>query len=126
MFHIQGFMRLYEEPLLLHLSGWNCGTIIGILQAIHVADIIVVMEKGHVKCVGNSADSYVASYVSLISLNDSNTFPEVDNTGKNLNSLSESIENTKEVECANTSIEVQDIIEVETRKEGKVELKVYR
>ncbi|XP_073023076.1 ABC transporter C family member 13 [Primulina eburnea] len=96
------------------------------IQAIHLADVIVVMEKGHVKCVGNSADSYVASYVSLISLNDSNTFPEVDNKGKKTSSLIEYIENTQEVECANTSIEVQDVIEVETRKEGRVELKVYQ
>ncbi|XP_073147479.1 ABC transporter C family member 13 isoform X2 [Henckelia pumila] len=96
------------------------------IQAIHVADIVVVMDKGHMKCVGNPADSYVASYVSLISLNDYDTFPKIGNKGKKWNSLTESIENTQEVECANTSIEVQDIIEVETRKEGRVELKVYQ
>ncbi|KZV22614.1 ABC transporter C family member 13-like [Dorcoceras hygrometricum] len=96
------------------------------IQAIHVADIIVVMDKGHVKCMGNPADSYVVSYVSLISLNDSSTFPKADNKGKKSNILIESIEYTQEVECANTSIEVQDIIEVETRKEGRVELKVYQ
>ncbi|KAI3455227.1 hypothetical protein Pfo_011890 [Paulownia fortunei] len=95
------------------------------IQAIYLADMVVVMDKGHVKWVGSPADSSVTSYISFLSLNEFNTFTEVQKN-KKLSIFSGESEKTQELECISTSNEAQDIIEVETRKEGRVEATVYK
>ncbi|KAK6147863.1 hypothetical protein DH2020_018775 [Rehmannia glutinosa] len=92
------------------------------IQAIYLADMVVVMDKGHVKWVGSPADSSVTSHISFLSLDEVNTFTEVQNTKK----LSNESEKTQEVECIITSNEAQDIIEAEARKVGRVEATVYK
>lgn len=88
------------------------------------ADMIIVMDKGRVKWVGSSTDLSVSSYSTLSSLNEF-TISQVQspecatNTSTQTNQDSE-----KESMCI--SRETQEIIEVELRKEGRVELTVYQ
>ncbi|XP_011073322.1 ABC transporter C family member 13 [Sesamum indicum] len=95
------------------------------IQAIYVADMVVVLDKGHVKWVGGPADSSVTSYISFLSPNEFSTLAEGQNSKKLLNISGES-DKAQEVECISTSTEGQDIVEVETRKEGRVESTVYK
>ncbi|XP_058004711.1 ABC transporter C family member 13 isoform X3 [Hevea brasiliensis] len=97
------------------------------VQAISSADMIVVMDKGHVKWVGSSADLSVSSFSAFSPQNDFDILPNVQgrelskNTsieGRNIFSLEE--------EFIHISEEAQEIVEVEQRKEGKVELAVYK
>ncbi|KAL6497133.1 hypothetical protein OROGR_029062 [Orobanche gracilis] len=92
------------------------------IQAIYLADVVVVMDKGQVQWVESPSDSSISSYISLLSLDEfNNSFTEVQNNKK----LSSELEKTKEIECINNANDAQDIIEVETRKEGRVEAKSY-
>ncbi|PIN08442.1 Multidrug/pheromone exporter, ABC superfamily [Handroanthus impetiginosus] len=95
------------------------------IQAIYVADTVVVMDKGQVKSVGSPTDSFVTSYISSLSLNEFNTFPEV-NDNEKLSNISGVSEKAQEVECLSTPSEAQDNTEAETRKEGRVESMVYK
>lgn len=96
------------------------------LQAIYVADMIVVMASGRVKWVGSPADSSLASYISVLSLNEFNTFTEVQSNGKNPN-LDGETEKPRERDCIiSNPDEALDIVEVEARKEGSVESAVYK
>ncbi|XP_022714739.1 ABC transporter C family member 13 isoform X2 [Durio zibethinus] len=97
------------------------------IQAISSADIIVVMERGHVKWVGNSADLAVSVYSGFSSVNEFDTSSSIQsklystnpsNMGKQSPLLEE---NTVDV-----PLEAQEIIEAEQRKEGTVELIVYK
>ncbi|KAL3835470.1 hypothetical protein ACJIZ3_010206 [Penstemon smallii] len=94
-------------------------------QAIHMADMVVVMDKGRVKWEGSPNDSSFTSYISFLSPDEFNTFSEVHNKEK-LSNIPSGSKDAHEVECVSTSHEAQDIIEVETRKEGRVELSVYK
>ncbi|KAL0319052.1 UNVERIFIED_CONTAM: ABC transporter C family member 13 [Sesamum angustifolium] len=94
------------------------------IQAIYAADMVVVLDKGHVKWVGSPADSSVTSYISFLSLNEFGTLAEGRNSKKLLNISGES-EKAQEVESISTSSEGQDIVEVEVRKDGRVESTVY-
>lgn len=87
--------------------------------------MVVVMDNGHVKWVGSPADSSFASYISFISLNEFNTFTEVQRNEK-LPNLNGETEKPRELDSTSTSNEAQDIIEVEARKEGRVESAVYK
>nr|AIU41639.1 ABC transporter family protein [Hevea brasiliensis] len=97
------------------------------VQAISSADMIVVMDKGHVKWVGSSADLSVSSFSAFSPQNDFDILPNLQ--GQEL-SKNTSIEGRKsfslEEEFIHISEEAQEIVEVEQRKEGKVELAVYK
>ncbi|OAY37002.1 hypothetical protein MANES_11G066800v8 [Manihot esculenta] len=97
------------------------------VQAISSADMIVVLDKGHVKWVGSSADLSVSSYSAMSPHNEFDISPNVQEQELR---ISTSIEGRKsytlEKEFIHTSEEAQEIVEVELRKEGKVELAVYK
>ncbi|GFP93552.1 ABC transporter c family member 13 [Phtheirospermum japonicum] len=92
------------------------------IQAIYMADTVIVMDKGHVKWAGSPADSSISSYISFLSLDGFNSFTQVQNSEK----LSNEPEKTQELECITSSNDAQDTIEVEARKEGRVEATVYK
>ncbi|XP_045807027.1 ABC transporter C family member 13-like isoform X2 [Trifolium pratense] len=93
-------------------------------QAISSADMIVVLNKGHLKWMGSSADFPTSSYTAFSPLN------EMDSTSHNQKSCSTNSSISKEQSLIDRiimdSLEGADgVIEVELRKEGKVELGVY-
>ncbi|XP_057968870.1 ABC transporter C family member 13 isoform X3 [Malania oleifera] len=93
------------------------------IQAISSANIIVVMDKGHVNWVGSLAELSVSSYSKFYSLGDLNIASQV--------ARQDSVDKSEEVkigeiDAINVSDPVQEIIEVEQRKEGKVEFTVYK
>ncbi|XVF24656.1 hypothetical protein REPUB_Repub13aG0145900 [Reevesia pubescens] len=97
------------------------------VQAISSADIIVVMERGHVKWVGSSGDLSVSVYSGFASVNEFDTSSyshsklystNPSNMGKQSILLEK---NTVDV-----PLEAQEIIEAEQREEGTVELIVYK
>ncbi|KAL1098840.1 hypothetical protein V6Z11_D05G124600 [Gossypium hirsutum] len=96
------------------------------VQAISSADMIVVMERGHVKWVGNSSDLAVSAYSGFASVNDfdaSYIHSKLYSTNtSNMDKQSPLLENN----ALDVPLEAQDIIEAEQRKEGKVELIVYK
>eukprot|EP00257_Ricinus_communis_P013434 XP_015570863.1 ABC transporter C family member 13 isoform X3 [Ricinus communis] len=97
------------------------------VQAISSADRIVVMERGHVKWVGNSTDLAVSSYSAFSLQNEFDTLSYVQGQGLRINTSTESIKSPsvdKESICV--SEEAQEIFEVELRKAGRVELAVYK
>ncbi|XP_065867125.1 ABC transporter C family member 13 isoform X1 [Euphorbia lathyris] len=97
------------------------------IQAISSADMIVVIDKGHVKWVGNSADWALSSYSAFSAENKFDTFPNLHEPECSINS---SIEGTNslllETESTHFSEGAQDIVEVELRKEGRVDFDVYK
>lgn len=97
------------------------------MQAISSADMIVVMDKGHIKWMGSSADFTISSYTQFSPLN------ELDSALQNhRQSCSENLSSkSKEQSLPDTVIMhalegAEEIVEVELRKEGKVELGVYK
>ncbi|KAG5115089.1 hypothetical protein JHK82_038358 [Glycine max] len=97
------------------------------IQAISSADMIVVMDKGRIKWMGNSADFPISSYTEFSPLNeiDSALHNHRQSCSTNLSSKS------KEQSLPNSDIVhvlegAEEIVEVELRKEGKVELGVYK
>lgn len=95
------------------------------LQAIYLADMVVVMDNGHVKWVGSPSDSSAASYITFLSPNEFDTFSEVQRKGKMSNLNSETVKRD-ELDSIGTLNEAEDIIEAEARKEGRVESAVYK
>ncbi|KAK2371660.1 multidrug resistance-associated protein [Trifolium repens] len=94
-------------------------------QAISSADMIVVLDKGHLKWMGSSAEFPTSSYTAFSPLN------EIDSTSHNQKSCSTNSSISKEQSLPDRIImdsleEAEDVIEVELRKEGKVELRVYK
>ncbi|KAK8352970.1 hypothetical protein V6Z12_A05G127200 [Gossypium hirsutum] len=96
------------------------------VQAISSADMIVVMERGHVKWVGNSSDLAVSAYSGFASVNEfdaSYIHSKLYSTNTSyMDKQSPLLENN----TLDVPLEAQDIIEAEQRKEGKVELIVYK
>ncbi|XP_021821855.1 ABC transporter C family member 13 isoform X1 [Prunus avium] len=99
------------------------------VQAISSADTIVVMDKGHVKWVGRSADWPVSSYSTFSPLN------EIDICLNNESQECSAVEDIHvesqqnlvlEKDTVAASDRTQEIIEVEARKEGRVELTIYK
>ncbi|KAI4331178.1 hypothetical protein MLD38_029388 [Melastoma candidum] len=91
-------------------------------QAISVADVVVVMEKGHAVWVGSPTDLVTSRYTALC--------PTVLQNVSLLQDQLVSLE-AEEVVCQDSNFqsstgEAQDIIEEEERKEGSVELYVYK
>ncbi|KAG8379711.1 hypothetical protein BUALT_Bualt07G0117400 [Buddleja alternifolia] len=95
------------------------------IQAIHLADMVLLMDKGRVKWAGSPSDSSINSYTAFLSQNEFNTLSEVQKN-KKVSNISGEPEKAQEVDCISTSNEAEDIVQVETRKEGRVETTVYK
>ncbi|KAK8584710.1 hypothetical protein V6N13_138661 [Hibiscus sabdariffa] len=117
------FQKAILGPLVEHKTCILCTHNV---QAISSADMIVVMERGHVKWVGNSADLTVSAYSGFASVN------EFDASYINSKLYSTNTSNMdkqspfSEKDTLDVPLEAQEIIEAEQRKEGKVELIVYK
>ncbi|KAK7270617.1 hypothetical protein RJT34_25919 [Clitoria ternatea] len=97
------------------------------IQTISSADMIVVMDKGHIKWMGCSADFPISSYTALSPLNEIDSALQNHRQSCSTNLSSE----PKEQSLPDTSIMhvlegAEEIVEVELRKEGKVEFGVYK
>lgn len=90
-----------------------------------MADMVVVLDKGHVKWTGNPADSSFTSYLSFLTLDEFDSVSEAQRS-EQVRNFSGELNKAIEVECISTSGEVQDFIELEARKEGRVESTVYK
>lgn len=102
-------------------------------QAISSADTIVVMDKGHVKWVGRSADLPVSSYSTFSPLNEidiclNNESQECSVVEDiHVESQQNLVQNlVLEKDTIPVSDGTQEIIDVEARKEGRVELTIYK
>lgn len=95
-------------------------------QAIYAADVVVEMDKGRVKWVGSPSNLTVSSYLALPSIDNLNGSSEVHKKVIRSAVASETIEEVQEQDHLNLLEAVQETIEAETRKEGKVELIVYK
>ncbi|XP_057540616.1 ABC transporter C family member 13 isoform X3 [Amaranthus tricolor] len=94
------------------------------IQAILSADIVVLMSKGCVKLVGSPADlSSCSEYSAHTALSPLLVLNQVKSVESCLETESSSCE---EKECIQIFEETEETIELEERKEGKVELSVYR
>ncbi|GAB2228243.1 hypothetical protein Droror1_Dr00010073 [Drosera rotundifolia] len=94
------------------------------IEAISSADMVVVMDKGHVKFVGNPRDLTLSSYAAFSRV----TSPPSQAEGEG--SFSDSSEPKygllKVKDFTSLSEEAQEITDAEERKEGRVELTVYK
>lgn len=96
-------------------------------QAISSADLVVEMEKGHVKWVGSSADLSISSYTAFSPLNECDTYLHIQRQEGSMATNAEIEQDLLlEKDATHVSEEPQKIIETELRKEGSVELDVYR
>ncbi|KAL0738072.1 hypothetical protein Bca4012_014282 [Brassica carinata] len=91
------------------------------VQAISCADMVVVMDKGEVKWFGTVTDMPKSIFPSLSSSNEFDMSSSKHLTNKRKQSLSIKKDDVDEV-----SSEAADIVKVEERKEGRVEVAVYR
>ncbi|XP_027340067.1 ABC transporter C family member 13 isoform X3 [Abrus precatorius] len=98
------------------------------IQAISSADMIVVMDKGHIKWMGSSADFPNSSYTAFSPLNeiDSALQNHKRTCCTNVSSKSKKEQSLPDLVITHALEEVEEIVEVESRKEGKVELGVYK
>ncbi|GLT38273.1 hypothetical protein SLA2020_125310 [Shorea laevis] len=94
------------------------------LQAIYSADMIVVMERGYVKWVGSSND-FAVSVDSKLSSVDKFDKLHTDGQESRPSTLGKQTL-SQEIDSMHLSLEPQEVIEVEERKEGTVELIVYK
>lgn len=93
-------------------------------QAILSADIVVLMNKGCVKLVGSPADlSSCSEYSAHTALSPLLVLNQVKSVESCLETESSS---SQEKECIQIFEETEETIDLEERKEGKVELSVYR
>ncbi|GAB2293670.1 ABC transporter C member 13, variant 2 [Dionaea muscipula] len=93
------------------------------LEAISSADIVVEMDKGHARLAGSSRLSSYPTFSSLIMRSPPN---HAEGEGSCSNSSESEDDLHKEKVCIYTSDEAQEINDVEERKEGRVELTVYK
>ncbi|GFZ04617.1 multidrug resistance-associated protein 11 [Actinidia rufa] len=96
------------------------------VQAISSADIVVVMDKGHLKWVGHSTDLSTSS-IAFSSLEEFNLFSQVqiqEISGSISTEVKEDV--NPESDCIHVSEGVEYVIEGELRKEGRVEPTVYK
>ncbi|XXG51840.1 hypothetical protein AAC387_Pa03g0319 [Persea americana] len=97
------------------------------IKAISYADMIIVMDKGCVKWVGGLADFSLSPYATTPSLEDSNISSSHSirqKSGKDSGDLRTNL--LQERDSMAVSEEAQETTEVEVRKEGTVELRVYK
>ncbi|XP_038982338.1 ABC transporter C family member 13-like isoform X1 [Phoenix dactylifera] len=98
------------------------------VQAISSADMIVIMDRGHVKWAGMSANFLVSPYLATYVPNNSK-FPSSQLLGKeSMICASDELRSNVLLESGfvATSEEAQETAETEFRKEGRVELSVYK
>lgn len=89
--------------------------------------MVIVMDKGHVECVGSSTDLPASSYSAFSPLNELDTDSYIYGQQSSMGTCAEDKQKLlqeKNTICA--SGEVQEIIEDEVRKEGRVEFTVYK
>lgn len=97
------------------------------MQAISSADMIVVLDKGHVKWMGRSADYPVSSYTAFSPLNEIDSTLHDHRQSCSTDSSSKSMEQYLPDRVIVDALEgAEEVIEVELRKEGKVEIGVYK
>ncbi|KAK1557413.1 hypothetical protein Q3G72_024236 [Acer saccharum] len=103
------------------------------VQAISSADMIVVMDKGRVKWVGSSSDSAVSFYSGFSSQNQFDASLTMERQEYSTNTFTEakqSLPQEKDVSVSDGVEEMSDGVEeitrTEHRKEGRVELTVYK
>ena len=97
------------------------------MQAVSSADMIIVMDKGHPKWVGSSADFSFSSYMASSPLNELDADLHSQGQSSGTNSSSELKELSLPDRDSMLALDGgEEIIEAELRKEGKVELKVYK
>lgn len=97
------------------------------IQAMSSADMIVVMDKGCIKWMGSSADFPISSYTAFSPLNEIDSTLQNHRQSFNTNSSCKSKEQTLPDRVIMHALEgAEEVIEVELRKEGKVELGVYK
>ncbi|KAK3021801.1 hypothetical protein RJ639_047156, partial [Escallonia herrerae] len=95
------------------------------IQAISSADMVVVMDKGRVTWAGSPTESSVFPYVAFSSPEEFNVSSQVEKQEQNIDIISQE-DVLLDGDCTHVSEEAQDIIEVEQRKEGRVEFTVYK
>ncbi|XP_042499718.1 ABC transporter C family member 13-like [Macadamia integrifolia] len=96
------------------------------VQAISSADMIVIMEKGHLKWVGSLSEFSVSPYSTISSQKELKISSPLARQESGRITLAEAEENIKEENGVDFSGKAQEPIEIEMRKEGKVELSVYK
>ncbi|XP_044487071.1 ABC transporter C family member 13 isoform X3 [Mangifera indica] len=96
------------------------------VQAISSADMIVVMDKGRVTWVGNSDELAVSMYSGFSSLNEFDTLHIQRKECSTSTCTQDKPDHLKEMDVVSVLDGAQDILEVEQRKEGRVELIVYK
>ncbi|XVE89152.1 hypothetical protein DITRI_Ditri19aG0127600 [Diplodiscus trichospermus] len=97
------------------------------VQAISSADIIVLMERGQVKWVGDSAELAVSVYSGFTSVNEFDTSSYIHSKSYSTDPSNMGKESPQlEKHAVDVPLEAQEIIEAEQRKEGTVELIVYK
>uniref|UniRef100_A0A2P2M4L9 ABC-type xenobiotic transporter n=2 Tax=Rhizophora mucronata TaxID=61149 RepID=A0A2P2M4L9_RHIMU len=94
------------------------------VQAISSANIVVVMDKGHVKWMGNSVDLAFSSYSALSHQNECDTLLHVQGQKPRMSTLEDG-QSLLEIETI-VPEEPQKIVEVELRKKGRVDFHVYK
>ncbi|XP_039119671.1 LOW QUALITY PROTEIN: ABC transporter C family member 13 [Dioscorea cayenensis subsp. rotundata] len=96
------------------------------LQAISAADVVVVLDKGHVKWAGSSADFLLSPYSTISTIRDSKlASPQKLGKEISINDPGES-DVLWEDDILSTAVEEEDASVLELRKEGRVELSVYK
>ncbi|PON77820.1 ATP-binding cassette containing protein [Parasponia andersonii] len=111
-------------PLMKHQTRVLCTHNV---QAISSADMVVIMDKGHVKWVGSSTDLSVSSYSAFSPLNELDTDSHIYGQESDMDNRTEDTQKLlleRNTVCASKG--AQEIIEDEVRKEGRVELTVYK
>ncbi|XP_043706853.1 ABC transporter C family member 13 isoform X2 [Telopea speciosissima] len=96
------------------------------IQAISSADMIVIMEKGHMKWVGSLSEFSVSPYSTISSKKELKISSPVVRQENGRSTSAKAEENIQEENGVNISGKAQESIEIEMRKEGKVELSVYK
>ncbi|KAI9089508.1 hypothetical protein K1719_029113 [Acacia pycnantha] len=95
------------------------------IQAISSAEMVVIMDKGQIKWVGCPNDHKVSSYITFSPLNELDS--DVQNQGKSCCTNSSSkLKELQDREINHVVEGAEEVIEAELRKEGKVELGVYK
>ncbi|XP_028766437.1 ABC transporter C family member 13 isoform X1 [Neltuma alba] len=94
------------------------------IQAISSAEMVVIMDKGRIKWVGSPNDHQVYSYITFSPLNELDT--AVQNQGKSCCTNSSTLKDLPDSEIKHVAEGAEEIIEAESRKEGKVEPGVYK
>lgn len=97
-------------------------------QAIYAANIVVEMEKGRIKWMGTPSELTVSSYLALPSIDKLSCSSEVEVEVEEKESIftSEAKEEVQEQDCLHILEVVQETVESEARKEGRVEPVVYK